>query len=268
VETWAIDGVDLLDLASDVQRIDANLAPPLRGDDRQYAFRPGRAYRARVTDSRSVTLGLWLIGQDGPGTTVADYMDNYAAAERDLLRLLRPDGGREFEISKTWTDDLGTHTATGRGIAPGGIERNRAGKHAGRVTVDIGMADPFFYGSVITVPLTKNVPATITNPGDEGTVMVEIDYAGILSNPVVTNSTPDPEIYVKVGTAIAAGDTVRLNADLATATRDSDGANLIGAVTHSGHRAWLRLGTGANQVTLTADSGAGSAVLRYWPIYY
>jgi hypothetical protein len=239
----------------------------LRGEDRQYAFRPGRAFRPRVTDSRSITLGLWLIGQDGPGTTTADYMDNYAAAERELRRLLRPDGGAEFEISKTWTDDLGTHTATGHGIA-GTIERKRAGKHAGRVTVDIGMADPFFYGSTITVPLTKGVPATVTNPGDEGTVSVELDLIGQLANPVVTNSTPDPDIYVKVGTAIAVGDTVRLNADLATVSRDSDGANLIGALTHSGNRAWLRLGRGANVLTLSADSGAGSAVLRYLPVYY
>jgi hypothetical protein len=268
METWAIDGVPLLTLATDVQRIDTDLAPPLRGEDRKYAFRPGMAFRPRVTDSRSVTLGLWLIGQDGSGSTVEDYMDNYAAAERTLLRLLRPDGGGEFELTKTWTDDLGTHTATGRGVAPGPPQRARAGKSAGRVTVDIGMADPFFYGSVVTVPLTKNVPATVDNPGDEGTVLVEIDYAGALSNPLVTNSTPDPEIYVKVGTAIALGDTVRLNADLATVTRDSDDANLIGAVTHSGHRAWLRLGRGSNTVTLTADSGAGSAVLRYWPVYY
>lgn len=268
MDTWEIDGIPLLSIATDVQRIDANLAPPLRGDDRQYAFRPGAAFRPRVTDSRSITLGLWLIGQDGPGSTVDDYMDNFAAAQRELTRLLRPDGGGEFEISRTWTDDLGTHTATGRGIAPGGIERARAGKHAGRVTVDIGMADPFFYGSVLSTTLAMGVPQVVTNPGDEGTVLVELDFNGILANPKVTNSSPDPDIYVKVGTAIAAGDMVRLNADLATAVRDSDDANLIGAVTHSGNRAWMRLGRGANTLTLSADSGAGTAVLRYWPVYY
>jgi hypothetical protein len=96
----------------------------------------------------------------------------------------------------------------------------------------------------------------------------EIDYAGALSNPVVTNSTLAPEVWLKIGTAIAGGDTVRLSGDAATVLRDSDGANLIGAVTHSGARSWFRLGRGTNTVTLSADSGAGSAVLRYWPVYY
>lgn len=267
METWAIDGVPLLSIAAEVQRVDGALAPELRGSDRVYAFRPGAAFRPRVEDSGALTLGLWLLGQDGSGSTPADFAVNYAAAERTLRRLLRPDGGAEFAITRTWSDDLGTHTATGHGIA-GTIERARAGRHAGRVTVDISMADPFFYGSAVTVPLVKGVPAVVDNLGDAGTMTVELDLIGALSNPVVTNSTPAPEIWVKVGTAIAAGDTVRLVGDAATVLRDSDGANLIGALTHSGNRAWFRLGRGANSVTLSADSGAGSAVLRYWPVYY
>lgn len=268
METWAIDGVPLLTLATDVQRIDANLAPPLRGDDRQYAFRPGAAFRPRVEDSRSITLGLWLIGQDGPGTTTADYMNNYAAAERSLIRLLRPDGGVEFEISRTWTDDLGTHTATGQGIAPGGIERARAGKHAGRVTVDIGMADPFFYGSAVSVPLAVGVPAVVTNQGDAATTALVIDFAGQLSNPTVTNSTMTPDVWVKAGVDVASGDGLALDVMATSAVRDSDAANLIGAVSHSGARAWFALGRGANTVTLSADGGAGTAVLTYQPVYY
>jgi len=268
VETWSIDGVPLLTLATDVQRIDNNLAPPLRGDDRQYAFRPGMEFRPRVVDSRSITLGLWLIGQDGPGTTVAEYMANYAGAERKLRRLLRPDAGGQFAITRTWTDDLGTHTATGHGIAPGGMERQRAGKHAGRVTVDIGMADPFFYGTPVPVTLPVGVPTTVDNQGDDATTAVSIAFAGVLSNPKVTNTTPDPDVWVKVGTALAAGDHLTVDVLATSAVRSSDGANLIGAVTHSGARAWLGLRRGTNTVTLSADSGAGNAVLTYQPVYY
>jgi hypothetical protein len=220
-----------------------------------------------VTDSGTLTLGLWLLGQDGPGSTPADYSANFAGSERVLRRLLRPDAGAEFSITKTWTDDLGTRTATGRGIA-GSLNRTRSGRHAGRVTVDISMADPFFYGASVAVPLVLGVPAVVDNLGDEGTMTFEIDYAGALSNPVVTNSTLAPEVWLKLGTAIAGGDTVRLSGDAATVLRDSDGANLIGAVTHSGARSWFRLGRGTNTVTLSADSGAGSAVLRYWPVFY
>ena len=268
METWAIDGVPLLSLATDVQRLDGNLAPPLRGEDRQYAFRPGAEFRPRVADSRSITLGLWLIGQDGNGTTTADYMANYAGAERQLRRLLRPDGGGQFAITRTWTDDLGTHTATGHGIAPGGIERQRAGKHAGRITVDIGMADPFFYGSAVSATLARGVPTVVTNQGDTTTTAVVIDFDGQLTNPTLTNSTLDPEVWVKAGLDLAAGDSLALDVLATSVVRESDGANLIGSVTHSGARSWFGLGRGANTVTLTADGGAGSAVLTYQPVYY
>jgi hypothetical protein len=268
METWAIDGVALLSLASDVQRIDTNLAPPLRGEDRQYAFRPGAEYRPRVTDSRSITLGLWLIGQDGTGATVADYMANYAAAERTLKRLLRPDGGGQFEISRTWTDDLGTHTATGHGIAPGGIERNRAGRHAGRVTVDIGMADPFFYGTPVVVPLAVGVDTPVENLGDEATAAAVVTFDGPLSNPTLTNSTLTPDVWVKAGTDLADGDSLSLDVQRTSIVRASDSANLIGSLTHSGARAWFALGRGTNTVTLSADGGAGTAALTFQPVYY
>lgn len=267
METWAIDGVPLLSLASDVQRIDGALAPPLRGEDRQYAFRPGKEFRPRVVDSASLTLGLWLIGQDGAGSSTAEYEANFAGSERQLRRLLRPDGGGEFTISKTWTDDLGTHTATGSGIA-GSLERQRAGRHAGRVTVDIGMADPFFYGSAVAVPLPVGVSVPVDNPGDDATAAVVLSIAGALNNPTVTNSTLDPDVWVKFGTALASGDSLTADVLATSVVRTSDAANLIGSVTHSGARAWLGLRRGSNTVKLTADSGAGSAVLTFQPVYY
>lgn len=267
METWTIDGVPLDTLAADVQRLDGDLVPPLRGSDRQYAFRPGAEFRPRVADSRTLSLGLWLLGQDGPGSTSADYQVNYAGAERRLRQLLRPDGGGEFEISRTWTDDLGTHTATGRGVSPG-LNRARAGRFAGRVTADIFMADPYFYGDPVAVPLAVGTPAAVVNNGDDSTAAVVLDFAGPLSNPTVTNSTVTPEVWVKAGTDLAAGDGLTLDVLATSILRDSDGANLIGAVTHSGARAWLALRRGANTVTLSADSGAGSAVLTFQPVYY
>jgi hypothetical protein len=267
VETWTIDGVPLLSLAADVQRLDSEVVPPFRGEDRQYAFRPGREFRPRTTDSRSITLGLWLFGQDGPGSTAAAYLANYAGAERQLRRLLRPDAGREFTISRTWTDDLGTHTATGHGIAEN-IERARAGRFAGRLTVDVSMADPFFYGDAVTVTLPAGVGVPVDNGGDDMTTAVLLDYAGPLSNPVVTNSTVAPEVWVKVGTDLADGDALAVDVAGTSIVRDSDMANLIGAVTHSGARAWFGLRRGTNTITLSADSGAGSAVLTFQPVYY
>jgi hypothetical protein len=267
VETWTIDGVPLLTLAADVQRLDSALAPPLRGSDRRYAFRPGAEFRPRVADSRTITLGLWLLGQDGPVASGPAWEVNYAGAERKLQRLLRPDGGAQFEISRTWTDDLGTHTATGHGIGDT-IERKRSGRFAGRVTVDIFMADPFFYGDPVAVPLAVGAATVVSNAGDDSTSAVVLDFAGPLSNPTVTNSTLTPDVWVKAGTDLAAGDGLTVDVLATSILRDSDGANLIGALTHSGARAWLPLARGSNTVTLSADGGAGSAVLTFQPVYY
>jgi hypothetical protein len=51
--------------------------------------------------------------------------------------------------------------------------------------------------------------------------------------------------------------------DGTTIIRGSDGANLIGTISHSGARAWFGLLRGANTITLSADAGAGSAILRF-----
>jgi hypothetical protein len=56
--------------------------------------------------------------------------------------------------------------------------------------------------------------------------------------------------------------------DLATVVRASDSANLIGAVTHSGSRAWMGLLRDNNTLVLTADGGAGHAVVRHKPAYF
>lgn len=266
METWAIDGVPLLSVASAVQRVDLDLVPPLRGSDRRYAFRPGAEFRARVADSRTLTLGMWLLGQDSGGT-FAEWPDRYAGAERQLVRLLRPDAARQFEISRTWTDDLGTHTATGHGIADK-VERTRHGKYQGRATVDVFMADPFFYGDPVAVTFPAGGTVVVDNPGDELTTAAVVEFRGALANPVLTNSTPAPDVFVKVGTAVAAGDIVTADVSAASVVRTSDGANLIGALTHSGARSWFGLGRGSNTVALTSDSGTGSAVLTFQPVYY
>jgi hypothetical protein len=130
------------------------------------------------------------------------------------------------------------------------------------------MADPFFYGSAVAVPLVKGVASVVNNLGDEATDAVALTYAGALSNPTVTNSTPAPDVWLKVGTDLALGDSLAVDVVGTSVVRTSDSANLIAALTHSGSRPWFVLGRGANSVTLSADSGAGSAVLTFQPVYY
>jgi hypothetical protein len=61
---------------------------------------------------------------------------------------------------------------------------------------------------------------------------------------------------------------VMVDCDETTVKRASDSANLIGALQHSGARQWFGLRKGTNSLTLSADSGAGHAVLTYKPLYF
>lgn len=260
---WSIDGVDLTDHAFNVIQIDDAAAAPLRGEDREFSGIAGRAHRPKVEDSTSITLGMHVLGQDHGGTTPAEWALNFEENWRALRRLFRPDGGRQFTLGRAWTDDLGDHYAEAGGEAPGAFERRHIGAYQARITVDVHLADPFFYGAERSVVLEPDTPVVVDNDGDTMTTAVIVDFAGQLTNPTLTNSTPTPDVWVKAGTSVAAGDTVTVDVEQTTVARESDGANLIGSITHSGARAWFGLLRGANTIKLTADGGAGTATLRF-----
>lgn len=260
---WAIDGTPFSDFAWDARRIDSSVAPPLRGTDRKFSGVPGATFNGRVADSYTITMGMWIMGQDGGGPGRAAWIEEHERRMRLLRRLLRPDNGREFALTKTWSDDLGVHVATAMGTCDEELKIAHRGPYQSKLTFDVNLADPFFYGSEIAIPVPKDTPTTVTNNGDEPTLSLVLEFAGQLTNPLLTNSTPAPDVWVKAGTSVAVGDTVTLDVEETTARRTSDGANLIGAITHSGARAWMGLLRGDNTITLTADVGAGSATLRF-----
>lgn len=267
-ESWSIDGVSMGSLVSVFKRIDTDLFPPLKGQDVELAFAPGREHQPHIPDSRTLSFGALIHGPDLVSETITDPALARAHAERTLLRLLRPPNGAEFALTRTWEDDLGIHTATAMGKVTTEAQVSKRGNWSHRVTFDVLLADPWFYGTEVTVPLSVGVPVTVENLGDDVTTAVVLDFAGQLTNPTVTNSTPEPDGWVKVGTALAAGDGITVDVDATTVLRDSDGANLVGAVTHSGARAWFGLQRGANDVVLSADGGAGTVDLTFRPVWY
>lgn len=261
---WAVDGTPLTDLAWDPRRIDSSVGPPMRGSDRRFAGLPGATFSGRVADSYSVTLGMWIMGQDGGGAGADEWIIEHERRHRLLRRLFRPDTNRQIALSKTWTDDLGTHTATAMGTADEEPRVEHRKPWISKLTWDVYLPDPFFYGPEVSVPIEIGATVPIVNSGDEPTTAILVDFYGTLGNPVVTNLTPSPDVWMKVGSAIALGDHVVADVESTTITRASDDANLIGAVTHSGARPWFGLLRGTNNVRLTVDSGTdGHAAIRY-----
>lgn len=269
---WSINGVSIQTLAFNVTTLAGKFkTPPLRGSDRVLAYRHGAQHRDRKFDSQSLQLGMWVIGADENGAVPRAREFLFRENFRKLQALFVSPYGREFSITKRWRETPGgpVISATGYGICPGGLDpAMEGGPFRAKVVADIHMADPFFYGAPVTVPIPLNTPTTVQVPGDVPTSRMTVSFSGQLSNAKLTNATPDPDVWMKTGTALAIGDTLAVDVGEATVRRGSDGANLIGSITHSGSREWFVLQPGSNVLTLTTDIGAGSASLTYTPVYY
>lgn len=262
IRTFSVDGTALATLASYVAELGEAAVPEQRGSDREFSGLPGAAFRPRVDDSRTIQLGLHILGQDF-GDTFDEWVAACEANLQAVLRLFRPDGGRQVVLTRNWDSPEGDPLTAEALATATQIQRVWIGEYQVRITVDLLLSDPYFYGTEQTATLAVGVPATIANDGDAYTTALVFDLEGALTNPKVTNSTTDPDIWVKVGGSISAGDTITVDVDAPTVVRESDSANLIGALTHSGARWWMELGRGNNTLTLTADSGTGTAVLTW-----
>lgn len=271
-EFWSVDGQSLQTFAFNVVSLASKFSgPKLRGSDRQYAYKHGKAHRRRWADEGTVTLALWVIGQNEDGSVDEAMQYLFRRNMKKLIGLFTSTTGQEFELTKRWREEAGgpVIAATGRGIVPEGLEPSmEGGPYRAKFTVDVLMADPFFYGDEVTVAVPLNTDVVVPVAGDAPTDWITVDFVGQLANPVLTNKTTAPEITVKIGSAIAASDQVAVDVRETQVLRQGDGANLIGTLSHSGARPWFELQAGNNVVRLSADSGTGSAVLKFRPVWY
>lgn len=270
--SWEVDDTPLQTVCSQVVSLDSKYGlPSLRGDDSLVAYRRGKRWRPKTPDSRIVPLGMWVTGTD-PATGVAPAIGRerqFHANMTALQRLLWTDGTRQVELKKKWRDPAtGTvlfANAMAELVDGMAVEMDESNSIA-RCVAEFRLADPYFYGALTTVALPLGTTNVVV-PGDAPTSRIGLTVTGALGSPTLTNAAPTPDHWVKLGSSVAAGDSVFLDVDNYVAVRASDDANLIGAVTRSGGRPWFRLWPGANALTLTATSGAGSMTLEYAAAY-
>lgn len=243
--------------------------PPLRGSNVAVYGRVGQLHQSKTADQRVVTLNGWVSNTDENDNPLgADCEQGLNTNWRMIRRLLWRENGAQFPLRRRWYDESGVlRTAVAMAEYSGGLDLSEHVIEAGAWTCDLTLADPYFYGDEETVTLAVGVPQVLDNIGDVPATHIEIVFEDALQNPQITNSTPDPDVWVRVGTAIAAADSVTLDVSWFTATRTSDSANMIGTVTRSGARPWMVLSPGNNTVELTATSGTGTADLTWQPAY-
>ncbi len=277
-EYWSINSNSLNQFGWNVATVGGGRydLPPRRGEDIQLAYRPGRVHRPKLADSRTIALIMWVLGVDpSTGAATGDALARWNDSWDFLRRLVWRPNGDQVTLTRRWKltpaggGSPAILTASGLAEVTDTMSPTMTGRTRATFTMSLFMADPYFYGDLVTTNLALATPVTITNPGHDVAAFthLQLDLIGPLTNPKVTNTAPAPDVWVKYAGTIASGQTLRLDVGQFTALQVSNSANLIAGVQHSGARHWMGLLPGDNALTLTADSGSGSAQLRYQPPY-
>ncbi len=266
-EYWSVDGVSLHQHGWSVTTVGGSRydLPPRRGENIRFAYRPGAVHRSKLADSRTISLLMWVAGADpATGNATGDARLRWNDSWDFLRRLVWKPGGSQVTLTRRWYLTVGGVKTLVTADAQAEVADSMAPTMTGRTRADFTMtlllADPYFYGPTVTVPLSGTV--TVNNPGHDicGHDGLQVDFTGG-SSPRLTNSTPNPDVWVQY--TGSPGGTVTLDTGRFTAI-SSGGTNLIGGVSHAGARHWMVLMPGNNSLTLT---GGGSGELRFRPPY-
>ena len=273
-EYWDINGVSLNQYCWAIKSIGGSrlAVPKLRGDNTLYPFRDGRAFRPKNADSRVITLAMWVAGvnpaTDQPRVSNQDvqFMDNW----RVLTKLFwSPE--TQLTLTRRWWENAGTpvlRTATALCENAGTMDPTMTGRTRADFAVDLLLSDPYFYGPELTVNIPPTGTVVVNNPGDIPVwSTIKLQFNGELVSPVLTNQTASPQVWMRLNSAII-GNPVHADVGEFTVVNSFDNSSLVGSVTHSGFRAWMKLLPGNNTLKLTSTGNStGNVIMKYKPAY-
>lgn len=267
-EFWDVDGTPLQTHARNLVSWggDREGARPLRGEDQVIPYAPGRRWTRKVVDSYTMSLSGWVLGADDDGV-IGDQQE-FRTNWRALRRLLWTPN-RQIALTKRWRDEAGTLiSATAQAQYVGGLVPQMTGGTRAEFDVDLFLADPFFYGDPVTVPLPLGATTVVDVPGDYDTSAIGLALVGPLTAARVTNESLTPPAWVQYLT-LPDGSTADLDVGLFTARQDDGGGDYkaIGNVSHDGAIPWLLLTPGSNSLTVSTTDGTGTIALTYRPVY-
>jgi len=271
---WDVDGIPLSTYAYAIKTYGASrlAPPPLRGDNRKIPFAPGMKFLPKVPDQRTVTLDMWVIGALPDGTVVDEVQFDYNW--RMLRNLLwRPQ--EEFVLTKRFTTDAAGTVVQASGLAQfsTGLNPEMTGRMRADFSVDLIMADPFFYSDPVEIDFGP-LPATSLSQsfnvdGDWSTRAILLHVDGPVTSPIWTYETPTPDQWCRFNTDVPDGgscdiDVVNFSATL---TNGGPASPATGYMQRSGGFFWLELQPGPAVVSFSAASGTGTSTLTYQPVW-
>lgn len=269
---WDVAGESLQTYAWNITSwgADREAPPALRGADVLIPGKIGRQWQAKVEDSRTITLGMWVQGsnEDGSmpsgGSQRAEFEHNW----KNLRRLLWTPR-RQQPLTKRFIPYGSSNivAATAMGQFSAGLSPTMNGTQHAAFTCDVTLTDPYFYSPAVTLP-TINPGSTngFTYAGDGRTTRINVTLQNALaSGAKLTNTSPDDSMWVQVNQAQVSGDVTTL--DVANFSAVYDAASkapygINGLIGHGGDVNWLAFDPGDNQIKFTG-SGAGSASISF-----
>lgn len=268
LENWEVDGTNLNTLAFNIETIGGRMRVPQgRGEDIDVPYRPGQVWRPKFPSSRILTLGMWVIGaeEDGSVPSVGSAQRIQFNENWDKLIRLFYKPGRQLALTRRLAMSAGILETDALAELVSDMDRSMFDQFGARFTVDLKLADPYFYDAA-QVLNTGIGPTVLTNVGHDRIRKGLIRFNGPLTNPRLTNTTLDPDVWVQWTGVLTAGQWVELDIDLFTAVRNT-GANAISGVSHDGARRWMEYELGANALTLSASAGTGNVDITYQSPY-
>jgi hypothetical protein len=255
--------------------------PLLRGQNYAIAYRAGQMWRQKMFDQRTVSLAMWTAGiNQTTGIPSANQPLDFTTNFYQMRRLFTQQGvGGSLlgSLTRRWQEYVNgvstLVTATALAEIAGNMSPTMSGRTRADFTVDLLLADPYFYGPAVTAgPIVLGTPYVLTNYGDavigygqaqgNGGVPFKITLVGPLTNPTLTNVAAG--VSWTLNTTIPSGTTVTLDV-LAYTAFDQAGNSYLGNMTHKGARPWMVLmpttatnPTGSQTLILTS-TGAGDS---------
>ena len=234
-------------------------------EDGPYA--QGVLYMGQHADTETTAMKLLGPSSNFPTRVLRDFKPSKQAARNNwrALRTLLWNPRKQFNLTRRWYDAAGTlRTATARAQFTGGMEPDvEAGGTRMRFTIDLFLADPFFYGPEETVTLTRSTQSK-TILGDWSSVKARVELAGSQGPTAITVNGENAH-GLTYTTAIGSGVTAVLDIENFTAKEGANGKTA--SVTHSGSRFWLEPEPGTQSFT-ASGTGAGTIKYIYQPAWF
>lgn len=262
---WSVGGVSLQTFAKNITTLGGrDTPPPMRGDDLVIPSIPGERYVPKVVGSRILSLGMWVRGVDDDGNVPAagraqTYDDNWRS-----LRNLLWQRGKQFALTKRFKVGGVLKTAVAMAEFNDGLEPTMMGRTGARFTVDLKLADPYFYDVDFTTTALVNGDQTVTLVSDADTRNLFITINGSRNNIFVRNVADD--IQVNYSGSLNLNDKAELDIyNFSSKTSPVAGAayDSTALITHWGASEWLKLHPGANTVNLSSTGGLGTVSLQH-----